>query len=97
NARGCRSSFHGASARREHARPRWRSGDDLRIERRVAIGDVGIELHARLRAVFGVVVSAGLAMSAGAEELAIRPRRVAVAPYPGERLGVNGVDQTGER
>ena len=55
-------------------------GDDLGIERRVAVGDVGVELHARFRAVFGVVVSAGLAMSAGAEELAVRRRRVAVAP-----------------
>ena len=44
-------------------------GDDLGIERRVAVGDVGVELHARFRAVFGVVVSPGLAMSAGAKEL----------------------------
>ena len=54
--------------------------DDLRVERRVAIGDVGVELHARLRAVFGVVVGRGFALSAGAEELAVRRRRIAVAP-----------------
>ena len=72
-------------------------GDDLGIERRVTIGDVGVELHARLRAVFGVVVGAGLAMSAGAEKLAVRRRSVAVAPDSGEGLGVNGVDETGER
>ncbi len=51
-------------------------GDDLGIERRVAIGAVGIELHARFRAVLGVVVGARLAMSAGAEELAVRRRSV---------------------
>ena len=47
-------------------------GDDLGVERRVAIGDVGVELHARLRAVFGVVVGARLAVAAGPEELAVR-------------------------
>ena len=32
--------------------------DDLGMERRVAIGDMGVELHARFRAVLGVVVGA---------------------------------------
>jgi hypothetical protein len=72
-------------------------GDDLGIERRVAIGNVSVEFHARLRSVFGVVVGAGLAMSAGAEKLAVGRRCVAVAPYPGEGVGMNGVDETGER
>ena len=46
-------------------------GDDLGIERRIAIGNVSVELHARFRTVLGVVVGAGLAMSAGAEKLAV--------------------------
>src|ERR1700722_4647966 len=70
---------------------------DLGIERRVAIGNVSVEFPARLRSVFGVVVGAGLAMSAGAEKLAVGRRCVAVAPYPGEGVGMNGVDETGER
>jgi hypothetical protein len=72
-------------------------GDDLGIEWRVTVGDVRVEFHAGLRAVFCVVVGSGLAMSAGAEELAIRRRRVAVAPDFIERFGVNCVDETGER
>jgi hypothetical protein len=47
-------------------------GDDLGIERRVAVGDMGVELYPRLGAVFGVVVGARLPVPAGAEELAIR-------------------------
>jgi hypothetical protein len=35
------------------------------------IGDVRVEKHARIVTVFGVAVSAGLAMTAGAEALAI--------------------------
>ena len=46
--------------------------DDLGMERRVAIGDMGVELHAGFRAVFGVVVGARFAVPAGAEELAVR-------------------------
>ena len=72
-------------------------GDDLGVERRVAIGDVGVELHARLRAVFGVVVGARFAVAAGPEKLAVRRRRVAVAPDFGEGLRVNCIDETGER
>ena len=71
--------------------------DDLGMERRVAIGDMGVELHAGFRAVLGVVVGARLAVPAGAEELAVRRRRPAVAPNAGEGLGVNGVDEAGER
>ena len=72
-------------------------GDDLGVERRVAIGDMRVEFHARFRAVFGVVVGARLAMSAGAEKLAVRRRRVAVAPDFREGLRMDGVDETGER
>lgn len=46
--------------------------DDLGVERRIAIGDVSVELHARFRAIFGVVIGAGFAVSAGLEKLAIR-------------------------
>ena len=47
-------------------------GDDLGVKRRIAIGDVRVELHAGFRAIFGVVIGAGLAMPAGLEKLAIR-------------------------
>ena len=72
-------------------------GDDLGVERRIAIGDMGVELHARLRAVFGVVVGARFAVAAGPEKLAVRRRGVAVAPDFGEGMRMNGVDETGER
>ena len=71
--------------------------DDLGMERRVAIGDMGVELHARFRAVLGVVVGARFAVPAGAEELAVRRRRSAVAPDFRERLRMNGVEETGKR
>jgi hypothetical protein len=46
--------------------------DDLGMERCVAIGEVSVELHARFRAIFGVVIGAGFAVSASFEKLAIR-------------------------
>ena len=54
--------------------------DDFGMERRVTIGDMGVELHARFRAVLGVVVGARFAVSAGTEELAVRRRRVRRRP-----------------
>jgi hypothetical protein len=39
--------------------------DDLVVKRRVAIGDVRVELHAGFRTIFGVVIGAGFAMPAG--------------------------------
>ena len=57
---------------------------------------MGVELHAGFRAVLGVVVGARFAVPAGAEELAVRRRRVAVTPYSGEGLRVNRVDKTSE-
>jgi hypothetical protein len=47
------------------------SRDHVGVERRIAIGDVRVEFHARLRAIFGVVIGAGLAMPAGLEKLAV--------------------------
>jgi hypothetical protein len=46
--------------------------DDLGVEGRIPIGDVSVELHARFRAIFGVIIGAGFAVSAGLEKLAIR-------------------------
>lgn len=46
-------------------------GDDLGVERRVTIGDMRVEFHARFRAVFSVVIGARLAMAAGPEKLAV--------------------------
>jgi hypothetical protein len=45
--------------------------DDLGVKRGVLIGDVRIEKHAGIVTVFGVAVSAGFAMTAGAKALAV--------------------------
>jgi len=71
--------------------------DDLGVERRVTIGDMGVELHARFQAVLGVVVGARFAVPAGAEELAVRGRRPSVTPDFREQLRMDGVGETGKR
>jgi len=48
------------------------SGYDFAVERRVAIGDVGIEFDARLGTVAGIVLGPGFAVSASPKELTIR-------------------------
>jgi len=45
--------------------------NDVGVERRKAVGDVGVELCTRLRPVVGVVIGASLAVAAGPEELPI--------------------------
>ena len=64
-------------------------GDDLGMERRKAVGDVGVEQHAGFGAVAGVAIGAGLALTTGAEELAVRRR--CVARSPNRREGMRGV------
>jgi hypothetical protein len=46
--------------------------NDFRVEGGISIGDVSIELDARLRTVASIVLGAGFAMSAGPEELTVR-------------------------
>ena len=46
--------------------------DDLRVKRRVAIGDMRIELDARLGPVFGIIVSTRFPMPARLGKLSIR-------------------------
>jgi len=45
--------------------------DDFGVERRVAIGDVSIELDPWLRTIAGIVVGTSFTMPAGPEELTI--------------------------
>ena len=47
------------------------SRNDLGVERRKPVGDVGVELCTRLRPVVGIVIGASLAVAAGPEELPI--------------------------
>ncbi len=45
---------------------------DLGVKRRIAIGDMRVILDAGLRAIFGVVIGAGFAMTACLEKLPVR-------------------------
>ena len=67
-------------------------GDDLGVERRVAVRDVGVEQDAGVGAVARVDLGPGLAVAAGAEELAVRGRGVARPPDARDGMGVVGVD-----
>ena len=69
--------------------------DDLGMERRVLVGEVG-ELHARFLAVLPVHLAGELAPTTGLEVLAVRRRRGAIAPVGGERLAKLGIDQLGQ-
>ena len=62
------------------------SRNDLGVERRKPVGDVGVELCAWLRPVVGVVIGASLAVAAGPEELPIGRGSIALAPEGGKRL-----------
>ncbi len=59
--------------------------NDLGVERRKSVGDMGVELCAWLRPVVGVVIGASLAVAAGPEEL---PSDQEVSPSP--QRAVNG-------
>lgn len=72
-------------------------GDDLAVEGCEAVGDMGVEQHARLAAVTSVVVGARLAAPACAKELPVRRRSIAWSPQPAEQVGMMVVDDRGER
>src|SRR3546814_9005893 len=71
---------------------------DLRlVQRRVAVGDGGVDLDHWVATIMGVDRSAGFARPAQVEGLAIRGSPVSLPKPGGDRLGVDGVGQTGER
>ena len=55
-------------------------GDDLAMEGCEAVGNMGVEQHARLAAIAGVVVGARFAAPARTKELPVRRRGVARSP-----------------
>jgi len=73
-----------------------RGVDDFGVEGRVLVGDVGVELHAWLRAVPQVYLPGGLSSAAGPEVLPVQGRRGAVSPVGGERLAELRVGQSGQ-
>ena len=72
------------------------SRNDLGVERRKPVRDVGIELYAWLRPVMGVVIGASLAVAAGSEELPIGRGSIVLTPESGKRLSVDRIDQAGQ-
>ena len=74
-----------------------RRRDHLGVERRVAVGEVGVELEPGLIAVMGVEAAGVTAEAAGLEELAVRGRGQAAAEDRRERLALLLVDQAPQR
>ena len=74
-----------------------RAGDHRLVQRRVAVGDGGVDLDHWVATIMGVDRSAGFARPAQVEGLAIRGSPVSLPKPGGDRLGVDGVGQTGER
>src|SRR3546814_2401409 len=73
------------------------AGDHRLVQRRVAVGDGGVDLDHWVATIMGVDRSAGFARPAQVEGLAIRGSPVSLPKPGGDRLGVDGVGQTGER
>src|SRR5271166_7095892 len=71
------------------------SRDDLGVERRKPVRNVGIELYAWFRPVV-VVIGASLAVAAGLEELPIGRGSIALTPEGGKRLSADRIDQAGQ-
>ena len=74
-----------------------RRRDHLGVERRVAVGEVRVELDAGLVAVMGVEARRVAAEAAGPEELAVRGRRRAAAEHRRKRLALLLIDQAPQR
>ena len=72
------------------------SRNDLGVERRKPVRNVGIELYAWFRPVVGVVIGASLAVAASPEELPIGRGSIALTPEGGKRLSVDRIDQAGQ-
>jgi hypothetical protein len=73
-----------------------RRADELGVERRILIRDVGVERHARVGAVPGVDLTAGIAEAASPIPLAVRRRGRTLAPMAGECEAVVMVDDLGQ-
>src|SRR3546814_1556830 len=73
------------------------AGDHRLVQRRVAVGDGGVDLDHLVATIMGVDRYAGFARPAQVEGLAIRGSPVSLPKPGGDRLGVDGVGQTGER
>jgi len=69
-------------------RLRGGGGDHLGVEGTELVANMGVEGDARFAAMASVDVAEGFAMTAGAEELALRARCAPVAPEVGERQRV---------
>ncbi len=74
-----------------------RGGKNLAVERSVLVGDMRVEEHPRINAVFGVDVAWSVAAPSCAKELAVRRRSCAGAPNSGHRLSMVRVDYRPER
>ena len=74
-----------------------RGVDDFGVEGRVVVGDVGVELHARFRAVPRIHLASELTAAPGFEVLAVRRGGSAFAPPQSEGLAVLRVDHLGQR
>src|SRR3546814_20094195 len=73
-----------------------RAGDHRLVQRRVAVGDGGVDLDHWVATIIGVDRSAGFARPAQVEGLAIRGSTVSLPKPGGDRLGVASFGQTGE-
>ena len=72
-------------------------GDDLAVEGCETVGDMGVEQHARLAAIAGVVVGARLAAPARTKEPPVRRGGVARSPQPTERMRILRDQRSKER
>lgn len=68
-----------------------RAGDHGLVQRRVSVGDGGVDLDHRVATIMGIDRSAGFARAAQVEGLAICGRPVSLPKPGGDRLGVDGV------
>src|SRR3546814_14338849 len=66
-----------------------RAGDHRLVQRRVAVGDGGVDLDHWVATIMGVDRSAGFARPAQVEGLAIRGSPVSLPRPGGDRLGVD--------
>jgi hypothetical protein len=73
------------------------AGDHGLVEGRIAVGDGGVDLHHRIATVMRIDRPAGFTRSAQIERLPVRRRPMTMSEPGGDRLGVDGVGQAGQR
>lgn len=74
-----------------------RAGDHSLVKWRVPIGDGGVDFDHRIASIMRVDGPPGLARTAQVKGLTICRRPVALPEPGGDRLGVDGIGQTGKR